>query len=349
MNTQIFSYIQNYKQINYSNCQDCDKNINILIPIQSYFNTTYSDGNYINYSKYSPQNIDNEDINNKNIDNLNINNLLENRNILVGDIYFRNLVVDKIASKIIEYPDSFLSIRLEPIVNLEKKIFAYEILTRVNLLNRLKFSISNIIENLQSNNKIQESQTIQKKIIKIGLEKIISIEKNLCRQIWFNISPDCLENSNFILEIIDIFKFYQKNYNISTGIEITEKCNISLNYSKIFENFEILKRNNIKIIMDDFGNDLNNINFISEWEWDAIKINGKLVSKIKSSTSLKEFKRLDIIFKSLLKMIHSLGSHPICEWVETEYQYEILKSYGYTYFQGYLFNSLYNDSLYNNS
>jgi len=264
-----------------------------------------------------------------------------------------NCLIDRIINKIISYPNLFLDIRYESIVDFYKNIIGYEILTRVKSLHLLepsiepsiKISISTIIEILQYKNKTKESQKIQKSIIKKALKEIeekiqnnISTKINSFQEFWFNISPDCLEDVNFVLEITDFFNFYQKKYNILLGIEITEKCKIDLNYSQMLKNLEIIKKNNIKTIMDDFGTDLNNINFMLEWEWDVIKINGKLVNKIKSSISSKELKKLDAIFKALLTMINSLKSIPVCEWVETEYQYEILKSYGYTYFQGYLFN-----------
>ena len=83
--------------------------------------------------------------------------------------------------------------------------------------------------------------------------------------------------------------------------------------------------------MDDFGTGYSALSYLSYIPVDVIKIDRSLVSGF-----LTEEK--ESLIKHLIHLVHDLGKEVVVEGVETEWQYERLKSFGADTIQGYYFS-----------
>ena len=122
-------------------------------------------------------------------------------------------------------------------------------------------------------------------------------------------------------------------YNIPSNlveIEITENVFLdkTAHSEVLFEHFE---KAGIRLSMDDFGTGYSALSYLSYIPVDVIKIDRSLVSGF-----LTEEK--ESLIKHLIHLVHDLGKEVVVEGVETEWQYERLKSFGADTIQGYYFS-----------
>jgi len=122
-------------------------------------------------------------------------------------------------------------------------------------------------------------------------------------------------------------------YNIPSNlveIEITENVFLdkTAHSEVLFEHFE---KAGIRLSMDDFGTGYSALSYLSYIPVDVIKIDRSLVNGF-----LTEEK--ESLIKHLIHLVHDLGKEVVVEGVETEWQYERLKSFGADTIQGYYFS-----------
>ena len=213
----------------------------------------------------------------------------------------------------------------QPLVNAEGKIIGVEALARWINSTYGNVSPDIFMPLLEKSNLIYK---FQNKIFEMACLQIQCLNKitNSNIKASINISPIQFENDNFIT---DIRKIINDN-NIDTNnieIEITESYPIN-KIEDINIKLAELKDMNIKVALDDFGTGYNSIKYLSEFDFDVVKIDKSFINKV---TENPDF------ISSIIEMIHSVGSKVVSEGVEEEEQVEVLKDLGSDIMQGYFF------------
>ena len=119
----------------------------------------------------------------------------------------------------------------------------------------------------------------------------------------------------------------------------SEKLKLELTESVMLENAgaNIDKMNDLKKVgvlfsIDDFGTGYSSLSYITQLPLDRLKIDQSFVC------NLGEDPRDDAILHTIIGMAENLGLQVIAEGVETDRQLAILRQYGCTQYQGYLFS-----------
>ncbi|MEN8078792.1 EAL domain-containing protein [Clostridioides difficile] len=213
----------------------------------------------------------------------------------------------------------------QPLVDSEGKIIGVEALARWINSKYGNITPDIFMPILEKSNLIYK---FQNKIFEMACLQIQCLNKitNSNIKAAINISPVQFENDNFISDIKRIIN----DNNIDTNyieIEITESYPIS-RIKDIDTKLDQLKDMNIKVALDDFGTGYNSIKYLSEFDFDVVKIDKSFIDKV---TENPDF------ISSIIEMIHSVGSKVVSEGVEEEEQVEVLKDLGSDIMQGYFF------------
>jgi EAL domain-containing protein (putative c-di-GMP-specific phosphodiesterase class I) len=113
-------------------------------------------------------------------------------------------------------------------------------------------------------------------------------------------------------------------------IEITEDTFLD-NFESCIDTIKQLKKQGFSFSIDDFGTGYSSLSYLQKIPADFLKIDREFITNIE-----KEEKK-HIIVESTIKVSHKLGFKTICEGVETEDEFNVIKNLGSDYVQGYLF------------
>ena len=95
--------------------------------------------------------------------------------------------------------------------------------------------------------------------------------------------------------------------------------------------FNELRAAGIKIALDDFGTGFSSIGYLRAFEFDRIKVDRSLISRIREDPSQQH------IVQATMKLASGLAASVTVEGIEGEDQLEILQAIGCTEMQGYYF------------
>lgn len=109
-------------------------------------------------------------------------------------------------------------------------------------------------------------------------------------------------------------------------IEITETA-LRAENNVIIDSLKIISSNNIPTSLDDFGTGYNNLNNLADVSLTQIKIDRSFIKH----RNLKKEK----IIESLIELAHSMGVEVVAEGIETEGDFDFIKSLNCDYSQGY--------------
>ncbi|GAB6073957.1 putative bifunctional diguanylate cyclase/phosphodiesterase [Nautilia lithotrophica] len=172
-------------------------------------------------------------------------------------------------------------------------------------------------------------------IIKLGnwiMKEVVNVQNEWLKQglslhISFNVSPIQFRNEKFLSQLKEIFKNSNRQL---IEMEITESVFIQ-EKDKAKEVIDEIKKYGLKISLDDFGTGYSSLSFLKEFDIDVLKIDKSFVDEIYSDEG-------KVYIQTILNMAESLHLETIAEGVETKEQFDILKSLGCKYFQGYFFS-----------
>jgi len=111
--------------------------------------------------------------------------------------------------------------------------------------------------------------------------------------------------------------------------EILESENV-LNYQKLHEFIQIVRKKGAKIAIDDFGSGYSNFTYIIQINPDIIKIDGSLIKNLKDDKTFK-------LVKFIVEFAKEYDIKVIAEFVSDKEKFEILKKLEIDCFQGYYF------------
>jgi diguanylate cyclase (GGDEF)-like protein len=113
-------------------------------------------------------------------------------------------------------------------------------------------------------------------------------------------------------------------FEVTEGDEVLEPAHLT----KIFE---VYRQHGFRPAIDDFGAGYAGLNFLAEFQPSIIKLDRKLIQDIDQSVAKQS------IVRGVLGVCRDLGITPIAEGVETEAEYDLLRTLGIDLFQGFLF------------
>jgi diguanylate cyclase (GGDEF)-like protein/PAS domain S-box-containing protein len=145
-----------------------------------------------------------------------------------------------------------------------------------------------------------------------------------------NVSPRQFRQSNLANTIKKILALTRLDPSY-LELEITENSLID-DSSKFIETLHSLKKIGVKLAIDDFGTGYSSLAYLKDFPIDRLKIDKVFVSGIEEDPANKA------ILKAIIVLGQSLGIEVIAEGVETQYQYNYLKSIGCDELQGYYFS-----------
>ncbi|MGF1475408.1 MAG: putative bifunctional diguanylate cyclase/phosphodiesterase [Geminicoccaceae bacterium] len=112
-------------------------------------------------------------------------------------------------------------------------------------------------------------------------------------------------------------------------LEVTEGVLLDQNAGAVAKLRE-LRRRGIRIALDDFGTGYASLSYLQQFEFDCIKIDRSFVENISPEAAN------DKIVRAVLSLAQSLSIKVVAEGVQTETQFDHLRSLGCNEFQGYL-------------
>ena len=147
--------------------------------------------------------------------------------------------------------------------------------------------------------------------------------------ICVNISIIQLMQNNFvnmILELLDVVGLDPKYLEL----EITETIMME-SYEIIYKKLELLRRNHIRIAIDDFGKGYSSLNYLKILPITTLKIDKSFLNDMKNN-------QIDqIIVEAVVEIGKTIGLNVVAEGIETEEQLECAISKNCTTIQGYYF------------
>ncbi len=151
-----------------------------------------------------------------------------------------------------------------------------------------------------------------------------------CIPVAVNVSPCQFRRPNFVNTIKQVLYETQLDPS-SLMLEITENT-LTDDAAKFIETLHALSKVGVKLAIDDFGTGYSSLAYLKDFPVDQLKIDKVFVSNIENDSANKA------ILKTIVTLGKSLGKKVVAEGVETNYQYEYLKSIGCDELQGYYFS-----------
>jgi diguanylate cyclase (GGDEF)-like protein len=145
-----------------------------------------------------------------------------------------------------------------------------------------------------------------------------------------NVAGEQLHNSSFLTSIDRIIEQTQVNSQY-LKLEITESMLIE-DTEQVIEVLQQIKARQIKLSIDDFGTGYSSLSYLPQFPVDILKIDRSFVSAMNI-----EQQNLEIV-KTIVTLAHVLDMQIVAEGIETDEQYQTLKSLRVEFGQGSLFS-----------
>ncbi len=144
-----------------------------------------------------------------------------------------------------------------------------------------------------------------------------------------NCSPLQLGDNRFLDKLVNLAHFHQVDLQ-NIEIEITEGLLVE-SVEKVNKQFDDLKKLGIRIALDDFGTGFSSLSYLQKLKVDKIKVDRSFIKDYPSTDS-------GAILNLIKSVADQLHFKTTIEGVETDKQYEYVKSLAYDYIQGYYYS-----------
>ncbi len=210
----------------------------------------------------------------------------------------------------------------QPIVDTQtKQVVKYEALMRMVDRNGEYIAPIHFLE-LAKKNKLYPELT------KIIIEKTFKKFKNFNAQVSINISVEDILNEHIHAIILEKLNQYKLGSKIV--FEILESEGIE-NYEEVKHFIKEVKKTGAKISIDDFGTGYSNFEYLMKLDVDYIKIDASMIKNIDKNKNSK------IVTETIINFAQKMNIKTIAEFVHSNDVYQIVKSLGVDYSQGYYF------------
>ncbi|MBL4822705.1 MAG: EAL domain-containing protein [Colwellia sp.] len=169
-------------------------------------------------------------------------------------------------------------------------------------------------------------------VLKQALKQTAIWQKNFddSFQIAVNLSPRQFRD----LQLVNVIKQTLNETNITSGsleLEITEGVLLS-GHGQVKEVLNNITNLGIKMAMDDFGTGYSSLSYLRTYPFDVLKIDRSFINDMTSNSKDKA------LINAVIAMSHALNLKVVAEGIETKQQFELLRTLGCDYGQGYLFS-----------
>ncbi len=217
--------------------------------------------------------------------------------------------------------DFDFSMAFQPIVDVEeRRIFAYEALVRgVN-----NEPASFILGKIHEGNRYRFDQSCRVKAIKLAAE--LGMTTNLS----INFMPNAVYRPELCIRttLAAAEKYQFPIERIIFEITEGEKVEDVAHLRRIIGDYQ---QRGFKTAIDDFGAGYAGLNFLADMQTDIIKLDMALIRNVQND------RMRQAIIKGTMQVCSELPTTVIAEGVETQEEYDVLRSFGIGLFQGYYF------------
>lgn len=177
-------------------------------------------------------------------------------------------------------------------------------------------------------------ETIGTHLLELGFQRLVEWAKNEKTRhltLSINVSAKQFYRADFETTLAIFFEQYPINAS-KLYLELTESIGVAdLRY--ISSKMKMLKEKfGIKLSLDDFGTGYSSLSYLQEMPFDELKIDQAFVKKLNGDTGDGG------IVESIIALAKIYKFEVIAEGVETQDQFDCLRSLGCQNFQGYLFS-----------
>lgn len=143
----------------------------------------------------------------------------------------------------------------------------------------------------------------------------------------FNLSPVQLCSSGTADRVLKIIADERLDPN-RLQIEVTETALLA-DFELARRTLSRMRREGVRIVLDDFGAGYSSITYLREMNFDAVKLDGSLISSIcRSGTGLP-------LLRGVLALCREMGQQCVAEHIESAQQLELLRELGCRFGQGF--------------
>lgn len=140
--------------------------------------------------------------------------------------------------------------------------------------------------------------------------------KQLKHPDFYNTLTHCLSEANFPPSLLEV--------------EITESCFLE-DLDSVIALIERIRKLGVAIALDDFGTGFSSLNYLRQLPVDYLKIDRSFIQQLHVD------RESQAITSSVISLAHELNIHVIAEGVETDEQFDFLRSRQVNFVQGFLF------------
>ncbi len=241
-----------------------------------------------------------------------------NKNASLERLHLENLEwVKRIANA---FDNGDFMIHFQPIMSTsEAKVVKYEVLIRM-----IDQSSGRIISPVEFIEVLQNSGH-EKELTKLIIDQSFKSYKMCGVDLSINMTKDDLD-----YDMLDYLKNSIIKYDIpakNIAIELVESE--ELLKEEYIDIIHTIKQLGFKIAIDDFGTGYSNFSYLTVIKPDYIKIDGSLIKDLSTDSQSRK------VVESIFDFAQALGIETIAEYVSDEKIYNIIKSIGIEYAQGY--------------
>jgi diguanylate cyclase (GGDEF)-like protein len=211
----------------------------------------------------------------------------------------------------------------QPIHNLKTlKLDSFEVLIRWFHPTKGNIPPSDFIPIAEKNGYIKDIGLFLFELVAREAQQILKIDPSIT--LSFNISAKQLNvfNINLFIQILEKYHLPPTSVNM----EITESILIESS-AEVTNSLQLLKDTGISIHLDDFGTGYSSLSYLQTFPIDVLKIDRSFVSNVENRK----------IARAVQIIADNIGIKTIAEGIETQTDFEEMKSNGCQYGQGYYF------------
>jgi EAL domain-containing protein (putative c-di-GMP-specific phosphodiesterase class I)/GGDEF domain-containing protein/PAS domain-containing protein len=227
-----------------------------------------------------------------------------------------------------EFPVSRLFLVAQPIISSSAadRSMSYEILVRMRALDGAVITPDRFIPAVEKSGLMSR---LDEWVIESAFIWLVSNPVHLSDLTYMsiNLSGASLNDVKFLNTILRLAEKYPAAVK-KTCFEITEGVAL-VNFESTVRFIDTLSALGAKIALDDFGAGYTSFGYLAEIKADFVKIDGSLISGLRSDSSRHE------IVKGIVTIAHSLDMQVVAEWVEDVSTIRLLQDMGVNGLQGW--------------
>ncbi|VWM11283.1 EAL domain-containing protein [Burkholderia lata] len=163
-------------------------------------------------------------------------------------------------------------------------------------------------------------------VLRTAVSELSALPPSVPLRVAINIAPKDLERTRFVSVVEEAIRALPPGFTLV--LEVTERILLEKN-ARTTAIFHALRAKGAKFAIDDFGTHHSNLDLLSRFPFDYVKIDRQFVSQLNGGNAG--------LIEGIASVAHHYDLKIIAEGVETEVQHRALHTVGIQYAQGYLY------------